>query len=65
MPAIVLASAPAFLTLAYIWASDRCQARYCARGRLHWASTALLPISQKMGWMIVAMLTTVGILLLV
>jgi hypothetical protein len=62
IPALILALIPAFLTFAYVWASDQCQSKTPKSERLQWACTQLLPLSQKTGWVIVAMLTTTGLL---
>jgi hypothetical protein len=61
IPAIVLASIPAFLTLIYIWATDRCATEQQPNNQLKWASTKLLPLTQITGWAIMVALATVAI----
>lgn len=63
VPAIMLASVPAFLTFTYIWATDRCQIERQPAEHVTWASTKLLPLSQKAGWIIVITLTTTAIII--
>lgn len=66
IPAVVLALIPAFLTFAYVWASDQCRANMprplLSATTIQWACNQLLPLSQKTGWIIVVMLVTVGLL---
>ena len=63
IPAIALALIPASLTFAYVWASDQCQADpLLPPATIRWACDRLLPLSQKTGWIIVAMLIGVGLL---
>lgn len=66
IPAVVLALIPAFLTFAYVWASDQCRANmprpFLSATTIQWACNQLLPLSQKTGWIIVVMLVTVGLL---
>lgn len=68
IPAVLLASIPAFLTFAYVWASDQCRANtprpQLSASTIQWACEQLLPLSQKTGWIITAMLVTVGLLLM-
>ncbi|MCL4266002.1 MAG: DUF3307 domain-containing protein [Anaerolineae bacterium] len=66
IPAAGLALIPALLTFAYVWASDQCRANMSrpilSTATIQWACTQLLPLSQKTGWVIVAMLVAVGLL---
>jgi len=61
IPAILLVSIQAFLTLIYIWATDRCHHKPQPNSRLLWASTKLLPLSQITGWAITVALATTAI----
>ncbi len=63
IPAILLASIPAFLTFAYVWASDQCRANTPPTTTIQWACEQLLPLSQKTGWIIVVMLAATGLLI--
>ena len=58
IPAILLASIQAFLTLICIWATDRCNVERQPDGWLTWASTRLLPLTQITGWAIMVALAT-------
>ena len=68
IPAIALAIIPALLTFAYVWATDRCRANIPTSrvpdSTIRWACTQLLPITQKTGWIIVAMLAAVGLMVM-
>lgn len=61
IPAIILSSIPAALTLIYIWATDRCSIESQPKSHLKWASTSLLPLSQITGWAIMIALATIAI----
>lgn len=61
IPAIILASIPAFLTLIYIWATDRCALEAQPNDQIKWASTKLLPVSQITGWAIMITLATIAV----
>ncbi|HRQ40710.1 MAG TPA: DUF3307 domain-containing protein [Chloroflexota bacterium] len=66
IPAIVLATIPALLTFGYVWASDQCRANMprplVSTTTIQWACDQLLPLSQKTGWVIVAVLIGAGLL---
>ncbi|MBE7529553.1 MAG: DUF3307 domain-containing protein [Ardenticatenaceae bacterium] len=66
VPAVMLALIPALLTFGYVWASDQCRANiprpFLSTATIQWACNRLLPLSQKTGWIIVAMLIGVGLL---
>lgn len=69
IPAVVLALIPAFLTFAYVWASDQCRANMprplLSTATIQWACNRLLPLSQKTGWIIVLTLAAIGLLVMV
>lgn len=65
IPAVLLAFIPALLTLGYIWATDRCRAQTGVEGAVKWACSHLLPLSQKLGWLVITMLTAVALLVVV
>ncbi len=68
LPAIVLAVIPALLTFAYVWATDQCRANVSSpllpNTTIQWACKQLLPISQTTGWVVMGMLTAVGLLVM-
>ena len=54
LPLILLVLLPALLTLIWVWANDaQQQFRYQQSQAVQWASSRLLPLSQRMGWIAV------------
>ncbi|MCP5100512.1 MAG: DUF3307 domain-containing protein [Chloroflexi bacterium] len=65
-PVIVFAFVPAFLMMGWVWANDRCQRnQQLGRKGVQWACRALLPMSQKVGWVVTAVVTVSSLVMVI
>jgi len=53
LPAIVITAVPALLMTGWVWANDMCQAQKMEHCKsVKWACQRLLPMSQRVGWVV-------------
>lgn len=65
LPLIVLVLLPAVLMLLWVWANDaQQQSRFHQSRSVHWASSRLLTISQRTGWIAVVLVFVCRLLVL-